>query len=1133
MPTLRSVLASLFVCTLIACGGGGSPSAGSTEAGAQASGSASPPAAGTQLGEVRVLGEPGASGPRVTSFGFTLPAGLAKDGLVAVRNGTALPTQVDVKRRHPDGTIRHAILSVALPDAETSPLAIVSAAGNPLNKPALTPAQILSGPINYVVQITEDGRTWQTSLREALAGKPSPWLQGALQSEWRGRVAPTAGGAAHPALRVVFDARFESISRGRVSITLDNVESTEARGDRSYSLRILDAGGKLIEDRPLQTHYNQTRYRKVYLFGGASSQIVLPDLALLKRAHAIANYTDADLGSAPASSLYNYWMASKRDTFDSGIIRSNMPDSGGRMDIGPLPGWTVIALLSGAANAYQVMYDAADRAGVFSVHYLDKDGSGRIPSIDKYPTMTVGGGAEWSQPADKLPATKLPRTSPHQVDTAHQPSLSFIPYLLTGDRYYLDELYYWAGWNLLQLHWDYRNKAAGIVKAEQVRAMGWSLRTQAQAAWAAPDGDWEGPYFASKIENNAGYMRTSVMPRNGIGLYRGWGDMGSTAQSPEGNLSSEVAYWVSPWMHDFHAISWSQICDLGLGGCDVRDWLLGFTVKRFTSGTDFNRMDGTAYRLAGDLKSGKPITTMSELYAYSFANRSGPAPTTLLYTGDPGGYAIQAFATLAVANDAGLPKADEAYRFVRDELIKKGGLGAFLSDPTWNLMSAAPVAGISGSTRLNAGGGSGTSGGADSSGGGNGGSSGTSTLPVVDNLPREADLGIKASWFASLPLNQWTEVPGSRLLDNIAVPTGSYNRADGVNIHFNAYDLLSIVYAWGGAAYDGKRNGLHLFGGGHNDGKWNGLLFFSLDSYRWSITDQGSPPNAILGTKDSWGSDAKGNGLNADNKPMASHMWYGIAYIPETDELFLGARNNALYSFKDKAWRQPILDYKHSYWANDIQAWPYKGKIYQFCGGLAGSEMKEYGGKLFDPALTTTNNDGSQGLGRYSDLSSLPSHFKCLWEQWAVNMPERGEVFRFRPGDPDNKPQVLKLDNLGQSYEIDTFNKGWDALRNLPGFTPQSPLANGAVAFAPGTSRAQDRVYVLEQGASGRLWELNPNDWSGRVITTTGTQPPGSRYGYYGRFVYDRKHKVLMALYSVRTSDGETLVPNVRIIRVQ
>jgi|GEM_PF-368008 len=1131
MPRLRNVLAGLLTCTLIACGGGGSPSAGSEESGVQSQGAAPLVSAGTKLGEVKVLGETDSSGPRVVTFGFTLPAGMTKNELVATRNGVALPTQTDVKRRHADGSIRHAILSVTMPDANTTPLSIVAAPTTPYNKPAFGTADVLAGPINYVVQITENGRTWQTSLREALAGKPTPWLQGQVQSEWRGRVAPTSSGETHPSLRVVFDARFETVSRGRVSVTMENVESNAARGDRSYSLRILDAGGKVIEDLPLQTHYNQTRYRKVYLFGGARSQNVLPDLALLKQSHAIANYTDASLGTAPADSLYSRWQSSKRGTFDSGIIRSSMPESGGRMDIGPLPGWTVIALLSGDPRAYQVMYDAADRAGVFSVHYLDKDGSGRIPSIDKYPTMTVGGGAEWSQPADKLPAATLPRTTPHEADTAHQPSLTFVPYLLTGDHYYLDELYYWAGWDLLQLHWDYRDKASGIVKAEQIRGMAWSLRTQAHAAWAAPDGDWEGSYFASKVSNNASYMRTSVMPRNTIGLYRGWGDMGSTAQSPDGNLSPDVAYWVSPWMHDFHAVSWSQICDLGLGGCDVRDWLLGFTVKRFTSGADFNRMDGTAYRLAGDLKSGEPITTMSELYTYSFAGRTGAAPTALPYTGDAGGYAIQAFAALAAANDAKLPKADEAYRFVRDELIKKGSLGTYLSDPTWNFMAAVPVSGISGTTRLNASGGSSDSS-TDSSGGGNGGS-GAASLPVVDNLPRATDKSIQASWFSSLPLNQWTEVPGSRLLDNISVPTGSYTRADGVNVSFNAYDLLSIVYAWGGAAYDSKRNGLHLFGGGHSDGKWNGLLFFSLDSYRWSVTDPGSPASAITGTKDSWGSDAKGNGLNADGKPMASHMWYGIAYIPETDQLFLGARNNAMYDFANKAWRQPVLDRNHSLWANDIQAWPYKGKIYEFCGGPANGQMTEYGGKVFDPALSTTNDDGSQAVGRYADVSGLPGKFKCLWEQWAVNMPERGEVFRFRPGDPDNKPHVLKLDNLAQSYEIDTADKGWDALRNLPGFTAQNPLANGAVAFAPGATRAQDRVYVLEQGASGKLWELNPNDWTGHVVSTTGTQPSGSRYGYYGRFVYDRKHKVLMALYSVRTSSGETEVPNVRIIRVQ
>src|SRR6478735_9995444 len=33
-------------------------------------------------------------------------------------------------------------------------------------------------------------------------------------------------------------------------------------------------------------------------------------------------------------------------------------------------------------------------------------------------------------------------------DAAHEPALDFLPYLITGDRFYLEELEFWAEWNL-------------------------------------------------------------------------------------------------------------------------------------------------------------------------------------------------------------------------------------------------------------------------------------------------------------------------------------------------------------------------------------------------------------------------------------------------------------------------------------------------------------------------------------------------------------------------------------------------------------------------------------------------------------------------------------------------------------
>ena len=74
-------------------------------------------------------------------------------------------------------------------------------------------------------------------------------------------------------------------------------------------------------------------------------------------------------------------------------------------------------------------------------------------------------------------------------DNAHQPSLAYVPYLLTGDRYYADEMAFWA---------DLRDDAApttatacaarsGILADNEARGFGWALRNIADAAAYHPE----------------------------------------------------------------------------------------------------------------------------------------------------------------------------------------------------------------------------------------------------------------------------------------------------------------------------------------------------------------------------------------------------------------------------------------------------------------------------------------------------------------------------------------------------------------------------------------------------------------------------------------------------------------------
>ncbi|WP_374600437.1 hypothetical protein [Niveibacterium sp.] len=1086
-----------------ACGGGGAASGtssgGTTGGGGSGSGNegevVAPPniIAGQAIGTVTVAPVTDASGPIVATFGVTLPPGTAEN-IIAQRAGANIATQIDVKRRHADGTIRHAIISTQLPDAAGGPIKLATANTSATGGAEL--ATMLAGTVNYTVEIREAGTSYRTSLRDALKNGGDPWLSGPLVNEWRARVAPVdANKVAHPGLRVLFDARFENSKRGRASITIENVESTAARGDRTYDITMTDERGTVLFTQTAITQPFQTRYRKVFQFGGAASPIVAPDVALLKKSRAILNYTDTPLPASAVDNLVTRWQKSPRGLFDSGIITSAMPNTGGRMDIGPLPGWTVIALLSGNAKAHEVMYDAAERAGVFSIHYRDAE-TGDIISINRHPTLTLGSASEWSKPADRLPETKLPRTTPHQPDTAHQPSLAFVPYLLSGDRYYLDELYFWADWNMISMHQDYRELEKGLLHNEQVRGQAWSLRTLAHAAWIAPSKDWQAAYFDDKVRQNLTWYVANAIPMNPLGWWKSKSTSdGSQEFEYQAGMSPEVTHWFSPWMHDFFALTLAQCAELGFPSEAVRDWALGFTAKRFTSAPDFSPFDGTSYRLAGLLKGNVPIATMADLTRYTFYTRTTGAPTELHSVGDSGGYAMQAYAALGAAYDAGVSKAEDAFVFVREQILKKGGTNAYLGDPTWNILPRKPVTKIDGSPGLN------------------GGTSTPPLPPVVDDLPRDATGAIKPEWFAALPLNAWTEMPGSRLLDNVAIPSG-----------FTNYDLLSIVYAWGGAALDTKRNGLHLFGGGHNDGKWNGLLFFGFDSYRWTTTWGGTPRDQILGNTNSWSTNEAGtDSLNADGNPMASHGWYGYAWIPERDELFIGVRRNVIWDLAGKQWRKPFLDWGASKWSSDIQAWAHKGRVYVFCAG------SEYGGWIFDPAGQTTLGDGTSAVGSYTKIANLSGSYPCRWKQIAVHMPERGEVLRIQPRDSQTPTHVLTLDDFSRSYKVDPTGKGWEAVYT------ELPL-NGNVAgaaFAPGATRAEDRVYILENASNGRLWEINPNDWSGKLLTTTGTGPGPAIYGYYGRFVFDRKHGVLMAMPAVALANGSSDVPNVRIIRVR
>ena len=73
------------------------------------------------------------------------------------------------------------------------------------------------------------------------------------------------------------------------------------------------------------------------------------------------------------------------------------------------------------------------------------------------------------------------------------PDLVFVPYLLTGDRYYAEEMAFWANHGMLATN---GHGVDGLLKGNEVRGVGWVMRNMAEAAAYYPDGSPVKAYLA-------------------------------------------------------------------------------------------------------------------------------------------------------------------------------------------------------------------------------------------------------------------------------------------------------------------------------------------------------------------------------------------------------------------------------------------------------------------------------------------------------------------------------------------------------------------------------------------------------------------------------------------------------------
>jgi len=639
------------------------------------------------------------------TFGMVFAKGDVPRGRTIAAKGCR--TQANIKRRWPDRSAKHAILTVSLPTIRAAgavPLHLVCAVVPKVEMAAPTKpvGKALPRDLDCEVAFTiHKGATETASLRSAVDGAKTTtrWLDGlwvGLTEEFLLKAAPVdKDGKPDPDLDVRFHVRhYPSTNSTRIAVVVENCR-WKCPGNIPYDVSIKVGGVQVYarkeagrwegyrREKDYIGHPKWARWVKRFWVGRPLDDVhVRYDVKYLNGTGLLPRYdVSQPVAERSIARMAAAWKKARTDILQNGFILPYFPTTGGRPDIGPLPGWTALYIASQDQRAKEVVLGLGDLAGSCPVHFRDPK-TDFPPTLDDYPTYSLNrrGTRMRIKPRDTANTPYvLPARSYFSVDSAHQGSFAYVPYLITGDYYYLEEMWFWANYNMIKIHQSYRKQATGLLTPNQVRGTAWALRNLLHPAALSPDGTPAKKYFENKLANNIKYLNAFVAGPKAtpIGSYT---IGGSHAYTRGWAYPMRTRYFsIAGWQHNFLAWSLSHVVDHGYTeATPIRDYLMKWTIGSVTHPDEITPHAGSAYYLFIGERTGKKTTRwcrtwkeVSDLTYKAPGERVRKPPTR---TG--GNYAHIARGVLIQAIRAKQPDAWKAFNWLNSQLPNGGKLPA-------------------------------------------------------------------------------------------------------------------------------------------------------------------------------------------------------------------------------------------------------------------------------------------------------------------------------------------------------------------------------------------------------------------------------------------------------------------------
>lgn len=482
-------------------------------------------------------------------------------------------------------------------------------------------------------------------------------------------------------------------------------------------------------------HRIMTRWTKKFWMGTTPPALSINhNLKYLASTKMVSNYdTSIQIPEEEIANQYYHWSKpeTKKEIFDPGNWTKAMPTTGGRPDIGPYPDWVIQWLYTGDRRLWEKAAGNAELAGGWQGHiregktdrFFDSakqvNALGKVLSVYARPSIMTDEGylliscdSDTNKAGDRIEPKEGVRNPSWPgfwndgwvFQPAHCPDPFSALYLLTGDFWYLEELYFWAAYQAGHDHPVRRGPTlAGAGISTEVRGQAWLFRIRARVAALAPDNTQEKSYFTKLTEDLIAIWEGE---RNITGTsYEGsinWSWANTTAKGwvwDSCAVPSSLCFWypgseghvnsdsvmdytqsppkaftkraLSPWEIYFMLFSLGQARDLGF----KTDALLYWTGKTIVDA--INGLPSPYYMVASRM----PTINLSNSYFSSIEElKNGYNPLydyKLSYDYQVKdavhGYPNIMIPAVAAAYDAGVPGASTAWNWILTHTIPDSG----------------------------------------------------------------------------------------------------------------------------------------------------------------------------------------------------------------------------------------------------------------------------------------------------------------------------------------------------------------------------------------------------------------------------------------------------------------------------